>query len=127
MTHVSLLLREARLSWLLAFSLQGVVPAVTARTLALGWCWALPPSLPSRTFRQIPHCLYQSGPTDWASEDAGKFRSVEFLGLSGTPAEAGPDPWCHQEVLELRLWAPPGTPSSDPVDLGMNPEHCGNQ
>ncbi|KAI4561049.1 hypothetical protein MJG53_017678 [Ovis ammon polii x Ovis aries] len=24
-------------------------------------------------------------------------------------------------------WAPPGTPSSDPVDLGMNPEHCGSK
>lgn len=59
--------------------LQGVVPAVMARDAGLGVALAFKPSLPRRTFRQIPRCLYQSGPIDWASEEAGKFRSIEFI------------------------------------------------
>ena len=112
---------DSRLSRRLALSLaclpaclQGVVPADAGRGVAL----VPEPSLPSRTFRQLPRRLYQLGPTDWASGEAGKFRSVELIRNVSTG-------WTRLAASPGRVggaWAPPGSPSPGPVDLGTNPE-----
>ena len=76
------------------------------------------PSLRSRTFRQLPRRLYLLGPTDWASGEAGKFRSVEFIRNVSTG-------WTRRVASPGGVggaWAPPGSPSPGPVDLGTNPE-----
>lgn len=65
-----------------------------------------------------PHHLSQAGPSDrypivCISQDhrlgIGRRRKVQIRRIpvyQEPPAQAGPDPWCHQEVLELRLLGP---------------------